>query len=111
MRKNVDIKLPNSLYQVVENQTVEISTSKDRCIQNDEYDTDTDDIVSDIEKVNQQMIRILLAGASKSHIRQKMVDNGYTILFVWPTNRLSHYFEGCTRTLNNNIFGQHFGDV
>ena len=36
MRKNVDIKLPNSLYQVVENQTVEISTSKDRCIQNDE---------------------------------------------------------------------------
>ena len=26
-------------------------------------DTDTDDIVSDIEKVNQGMIRILLAGA------------------------------------------------
>ena len=69
----MDIKLPNSLYQVVENQTVEISTSKDRCIQNDEYDTDTDDIVSDIEKVNQTMIRILLAGASKSHIWQKLI--------------------------------------
>ena len=50
------------------NQIVEISTSKDRYIQNDEYDTDTDDIVSDIEKVNQAMTRILLAGASKSHI-------------------------------------------
>ena len=111
MRKNVDIKLPNSLYQVVENQTVEISTSKDRCIQNDEYDTDTDDIVSDIEKVNQTMIRILLAGASKSYISQKMVDNAYTILFLWPTNRLSHYFEVGTRTLNSNIFDQSVGDV
>ena len=107
----MDIKLPNSLYQVVENQTVEISTSKDRCIQCDEYDTDTDDIVSDIEKVNQTMIRILLAGASKSYISQKMVDNAYTILFLWPTNRLSHYFEVGTRTLNNNIFGQSVGDV
>ena len=64
-----------------------------------------------MEKVNQTMIRILLAGASKSHICQKMVDNGYTILFVVPTDRLSHYFEVCTRTLNNNIFGQSFGDV
>ena len=86
----MDIKLPNSLYQVVENQTVELSTSKNRCIQHAEYDTDTDDIVSDIEKVNQIMIRILLAGASNNHISQKMVDNGYRILLVWPTNRLSH---------------------
>ena len=39
-----------------------------------------------------------------------MVDNGYTMLFVWPTNRLSHYSEACTRTLNNNIIGQSFGD-
>ena len=31
-------------------------------------DTDTDDIVSDIEKVNQGMIRILLAGASTSYL-------------------------------------------
>ena len=43
------------------NQIVEISTSKDRYIQDDEYDTDTDDIVSDIQKVNQTMIRILQA--------------------------------------------------
>ena len=100
--------LYNSLYQVVE--SVEMSTSKDRYVQNDEYDTDTDDIVSDIEKVNQGMIRILLAGASKSHICQsicqKMVDIGYTILFVWPTNRLSQYFEVDTRKINNNIVGQ-----
>ena len=109
--KYVDIKLPNDFYQVVEHQLVEISTSKDRYIQNNEYDSDTDDIVSDIQKVNQTKIRILLAGASNSHICQKMVDNGCTILLVWPTNGLSHYFEVCTRTLNNNIFGQHFGDV
>ena len=102
----MDIKLPNSLHQVVENQTVEMSTSKDRYIENDEYDTDTDDIVSDIEKVNQVMIRILLAGASKRRICQKMVDNGCTILFVWPTNRLSHYFKVDTRKINNNNFGQ-----
>ena len=82
--------MPNEFYQVVENKIVENSTSKDRYIQNDEYDTDTDDIVSDIEKVNQTMVRILLAGASKSYISQKMVDNGYRILLVWPTNRLSH---------------------
>ena len=63
--KYVDINLPKEFYQVVENQTVEISTSKDRYIENDEYDTDTDDIASDIEKVNQAMIRILLAGAAR----------------------------------------------
>ena len=76
MSKNVDIKLPKLILPSC--QLVEISTSKDRSIQNDEYDTDTDDIVSDIEKVNQTKIRILLAGASKSHICQKMVDNGYS---------------------------------
>ena len=57
MSKYVDIKLPNEFHQVVEYQTVEISTSKDRYTQTDQYDTDTDDIVSGIEKVNQTMIR------------------------------------------------------
>ena len=71
MSKYVDIKLPNELYHVVANQPVEIKTSKDREIQNDEYDIDTDDIDSKIEKVNQAMIRILLAGVSNSHICQK----------------------------------------
>ena len=77
-------------FQVVEDQAVEIPTSKDKEIQHDEYDTDTDDIVSKIEKVNQDMIRVLLVGTIKSHICQKMVENGYAILFVCPTNRLSH---------------------
>ena len=55
---------------------------------------DTDDIVSNIEKVNHVMIRILFAGTNKSHICQKMVDNGYTVLVVCPTNRLllSYYY-------------------
>ena len=52
MSKSVNIKLPNELYQVVENQIVEIPTSKDGDIQNDEHNTDSDDIVSKIEKVN-----------------------------------------------------------
>ena len=66
--------------------TVEIPTSKDREIQYDKYyDTDTDAIVSKIEKVNQEMIRVLLVGASKSHICQKMVDNDFAMLFVCPT--------------------------
>ena len=68
MSKYADIKLPNEFYQIAEHQIVEISTSKGRYIQNDEYDTDTHDIVSDIEKVNQTMIRRLLAGASKSFL-------------------------------------------
>ena len=106
MSKYVDNKLPHGFYPAVENQDVEISTPTDRYIQNDEYGTDTDDIVSDIEEVNQGMIRVLLAGASKNHICQKMVDNAYTILFLWPTNRLSHYFEVDSRKINSNIFGQ-----
>ena len=58
------------------------------------------------------MIRVLLAGASKGHICQKMVDNSYTILFVCPTNRLSHSFEVDARTINNIIFGSiSFGDA
>ena len=70
----MDIELRNDFLQSCrKNQVVEISTSKDRYIQNDEYDTDTDDIVSDIQKVNQTMIRILLAGASKSHIWQNLI--------------------------------------
>ena len=52
MSKSVNIKLPNELYRVVENQIVEIPTSKDGDIQNDEHNTDSDDIVSKIEKVN-----------------------------------------------------------
>ena len=58
-------KKPNELYQVVENQIVEIqtsisistyilSTSKKRETQSDE--PDTDDIVSKIEKVKQVMM-------------------------------------------------------
>ena len=59
------------------------------------------------------MIRILLAGANKSHICQRMVDNGYTILFVCPTNRLLHEFEGdaIPAIPINNIFCISFGDV
>ena len=57
------------------------------------------------------MIRILLAGASKSCICQKMVDHGYIIFFVRPTNRLSHSFEVDARTINNIIFGISFGDA
>ena len=85
-------------HQQVENQIVEITTSKNSEIQNDEYDTA--DIVSKIEKVNQVMLRILFAGASKSHICQKPVDKGYTILFVCPTNTITI----------NKIFGISFGE-
>ena len=106
MGKYVDIKLPNELYHVVENQTVEIKTSKDREIQNDEYDTDADDIVCKVEKANQVMIRILLAGANKSHICQNMVDKGYTVLVlvVCPTNRLLHEFDSDAMPIYN-MFG------
>ena len=36
----------------------------------------------------------LTAKASNSHICQKMVDKGYTVLFVCPTKRFLHELEG-----------------
>ena len=48
------------------------------------------------------MIRMLLAGASKSHICQKMVNNGYAILLVCPTNKLSH-----VTPVKTNILAKH----
>ena len=59
--------------------------------------------------MNQVMIRTLLAGASKRHICQKMVDHGYTILFVCPTNRLSHQF-GSDAIPKNKFVGNNFGN-
>lgn len=86
------IKLPNELYQVVENQIVEIPTCKNREIHIDEYDAD--DIVSKIEKVKQVITRRFFAGAGKRHICQTMVDKGYAVLFACPISRLLKDFLG-----------------
>ena len=47
-----------------------ININQNNAVHDSEYDTDTADIVCKIEKVNQEMIRMLLAGASNSHICQ-----------------------------------------
>lgn len=107
--KNEDIKLPNLPYEAVENKLVKIPVcgSVEIMIE-DEYDTDS--IISKIEKVKQVMIRGLVPGTGKSYICQKMVDKGYTVVCVCPTNRLLQEFEGEAITINK-FFGINFGDV
>ena len=101
MSKHVDIKLPNDFFQVVEHQIVEISTSKDRYIEHDEYDTDTDDIVSHIEKVNQTKIRILQAKVICARKWLIMVTQYYLYGLL-----MGYHIEVDTRKINNTIFGQ-----
>ena len=71
---------------------------------------DTDNIIEAIKENNPMMIRGVYPGIGKSFICQKMVDKGYKVIFVCPTNRLLQEFEGDTLTLNN-FFGISFGDV
>ena len=104
-----EIKLPHEGYKIVENQFIKIPTYESKELEiDDEYDTD--DIISKIEKVRQVMIRGLVPGTGKSYICQKMVDKGYKVLFVCPTNRLLQEFEGEAITVNK-FFGISFGDT
>ena len=82
-----DIKLPTEQYKIVKNQSVEIPVYECKEIKiDDEYDTDA--IIDKIEKVKQMMITADFAGSGKSFICQKIVDKGYKVMFVTPTNKL-----------------------
>lgn len=68
-----DTKLPNELYQVVENQILEIQTSilyYYYLLQKREIQIDENLLYSKMEKVKQVMTRRLFAGAGWSHICQ-----------------------------------------
>ena len=109
INKYEDIKLPNVEYEIAKNEIIEIPTYKHTIIEiKNEYDTDN--IIEAIKENNPMMIRGVYPGTGKSFICQKMVDKGYKVIFVCPTNKLLQEFEGDTLTLNN-FFGINFGDV
>ena len=56
------------------------------------------------------MISRLFARVGKSHICKKMVDKGYTVLFVCHTIGLFDKFEGDVITISR-FFGRSFGDA
>jgi len=107
--KYEDIKLPSVEYEIAKNEKVEIPTYKHKVIEiKNKYDTDN--IIEVIKGHNPMMIRGVYPGTGKSFICQKMVDKGYKVIFVCPTNRLLQEFEGDALTLNK-FFGISFGDV
>ena len=109
INKYEDIKLPNVEYEITKNEIIEIPIYKHTIIEiKNKYDTDN--IIEAIKENNPMMIRGVYPGIGKSFICQKMVDKGYKVIFICPTNRLLQEFEGDTLTLNN-FFGISFGDV
>ena len=109
MSKYADIKLPNELYQVVENIIVEIPTSIFCLPLKEKFNLMS--MMLMILLVNLRkgnlMIRIFCRRRQKSYLP---VDKGNTVLFVCPTNRLLHEFEGDAITINN-MFGISVGDA
>ena len=93
----------------MENNQVQISKIESKSIEIvDEHDTDK--IFEIVEKENPMMIRGANPGTGKSYICQKMVDKGYRVIFVCPTNKLLQAFEGEAMT-TNKFFGINFGDA
>eukprot|EP00438_Fugacium_kawagutii_P006184 Skav207472 [mRNA] locus=scaffold3545:496284:499559:- [translate_table: standard] len=102
-----DIILPLQRYELVRNEMIDIPTleCKELLIK-DEYDTDN--IIEVIKESNPVIITADFAGSGKSYICQKMVDKGYKVMFVTPTNKLLQEFEGEAITVNK-FFGISFG--
>ena len=107
--KYEDIKIPSVEYEIAKNEIIEIPTYEHKVIEF-KNECDTDNIIEVIKKNNPMMIRGVYPGTGKSFICQKMVDKGYKVIFVCPTNRLLQEFEGDALTLNK-FFGISFGDV
>ena len=104
-----DIILPTKMYEIVENELIDIPTleCKELLIK-DEYDTDN--IIEVIQENNPVIITADFPGSGKSYICQKMVDKGYRVMFVTPTNKFLQEFEGEALTINK-FFGISFADV
>ena len=108
-KSNNDILFPTTAYEIVENDLIKINTYEHKDIEiKDEYATD--DIIEEVKMNNPMMIRGELPGTGKSYICQKMVDKGFKVIFVCPTNKLLQAFEGEAITINK-FFGISFGDV
>ena len=103
------IKFPSADYEITQNELIQIPIYESKTIDIvDEYDTDN--IIEIIEEHNIMMIRGEVPGAGKSYICQKMVDKGYKVIFVTPTNKLLQAFEGEAMTINK-FFGINYGDA
>eukprot|EP00438_Fugacium_kawagutii_P018169 Skav234138 [mRNA] locus=scaffold1519:11582:14900:- [translate_table: standard] len=108
-KHNENIILPSVNYDTMENEHINIPIYENKHI-DVENEYDTDNIIEEIKVNNPMMITAQFAGSGKSYICQKMVDKGYKVMFVTPTNKLLQAFEGEALTLNK-FFGISFGDV
>ena len=109
-KKDDEIILPTVEYEVVKNERVDIPTYECKeLIVKDEYDTDNI-IEEHIERGKPIMIRGELPGTGKSFICQRMVEKGYNVIFVCPTNKLLQSFEGEAVTVHK-FFGIGFATV
>eukprot|EP00438_Fugacium_kawagutii_P023181 Skav227407 [mRNA] locus=scaffold5580:24324:27602:- [translate_table: standard] len=104
-----EIILPTKMYEIDENELVNIPSLECKELHiKDEYDTNN--IIEIIKENNPVIITADFAGSGKSYICQKMVDKGYRVMFVTPTNKLLQEFEGEALTVNK-FFGISFGDT
>ena len=109
-KKDDEIILPTVEYEVVKNERVDIPTYECKeLIVKDEYDTDNI-IEEHIESGKPLMIRGDVPGTGKSFICQRMVEKGYNVIFVCPTNKLLQSFEGEAVTVHK-FFGIGFATV
>eukprot|EP00438_Fugacium_kawagutii_P014503 Skav208988 [mRNA] locus=scaffold395:76378:79443:- [translate_table: standard] len=109
-KRNEEIKIPTVRYEVVRNEKVEIPIFECKELHiRDEYDTHNI-IEEHIIPSKHVIIRGELPGTGKSYICQKMVEKGYNVIFVCPTNKLLQSFEGDAVTVNK-FFGIGFGTV
>ena len=96
-------KFPTVDYEVSQNELIQIPVYESKTIDIvDEYDTDN--IIEIIKEHNIMMIRGEVPGTGKSYICQKIVDKGYKVIFVTPTNKFLQAFEGEAMTINK-FFG------
>eukprot|EP00438_Fugacium_kawagutii_P013577 Skav212334 [mRNA] locus=scaffold5228:693:3725:+ [translate_table: standard] len=105
-----DIILPLQKYEVVRNELINIPTleCKELLIK-DEYNTDN---IIDEHIIPNRVVLILgeVPGTGKSYICQRMVERGFNVIVICPTNKLLQSFEGEATTMNK-FFGINFGNV
>ena len=51
-----------------------------------------------------------MPGTGKSYICQRMVERGFNVIVICPTNKLLQSFEGEATTMNK-FFGINFGNI
>lgn len=110
-KHNEEIKTPTVQHEVVRNERAEIPTFERKELHiKDEYDTHNT-IEEHIVPSKHVIIRGDAPGTGKSYICQRMVEKGYNVIFVCPTNKLLQSFEGEAVAVHKCFFCIGFGTV